>query len=681
MGEINVASDASPMDVELKETKFSFNVLQLVKTAQNEHGVRHHDYTRYRRYCTARLRRLYKSLKFTHGRGKYVRRQIVVANITDTRFLHILLYSAERAWSYAMAIKQTANGPNSRQRFHLVGRLSKAVKWADSFSHACAEKADTKTSLEATAYAAYMKGSYLVEREQQWDSALRNFESARVIYEELGKYGSVENQVLCRQRVEDEIDPNIRYCSYKMGQSKMDGAELLKLSTQEGPAFDLLKAKLEAVMSEARSQQAVSMTELNWLGRKFSIDNAKIRSCIVKGQQLEKELGASKTTLSAEKKLSVFDKIFGAYQDARRHIREDLSAAGSADGVKDNLNGLDKAVSCILLQQTMNRNLVLVTISKSRFSKQQQHLLKEEKSDKSTKPQELVRLYDLLVQNTKRKGSIFIDRDTPLRAHLSPLDSISDTWTQDRVVYQLLFAIEALLESIRVPVQDIEELVEQSEDAMGRLNLTDLLDLVTSGREQNIEETVFAVELGARKFFFQAERCFYLAHVHLASAKYAQSYILYRRACEYSEISLKEYQQIKSQQASFEHQDVIEELERLSKECRTQSCLVHALGISEASKVQRSLQNGVAKMSLNKDDPKTKKAGFLLERADDYEPMVSLPGYKEPPRIIQLPPAFQAVACKPIVLDTAINAIVFPSLEAHLKKEDKKKGFFGFWRS
>ncbi|MCO5602232.1 hypothetical protein L7F22_056360 [Adiantum nelumboides] len=610
MGEINVASDASPMDMELKETKFSFNVLQLVKTAQNEHGVRHHDYTRYRRYCTARLQRLYKSLKFTHGRGKYVRRQIVVANITDTRFLHILLYSAERAWSYAMAIKQTANGPNSRQRFHLVGRLSKAVKWADSFSHACAEKADTKTSLEATAYAAYMKGSYLVEREQQWDSALRNFESARVIYEELGKYGSVENQVLCRQRVEDEIDPNIRYCSYKMGQSKMEGAELLKLSTQEGPAFDLLKAKLEAVMSEARSQQAVIMTELNWLGRIFSIDNAKIRSCIVKGQQLEKELGASKTTLSAEKKLSVFDKIFGAYQDARRHIREDLSAAGSADGVKDNLNGLDKAVSCILLQQTMNRNLVLVTISKSRFSKQQQHLLKEEKSDKSTKPQELVRLYDLLVQN-----------------------------------------------------------------------LTDLLDLVTSGREQNIEETVFAADLGARKFLFQAERCFYLAHVHLAAAKYAQSYILYRRACEYSEISLKEYQQIKSQQASFEHQDVIEELERLSKECRIQSCLVHALGISEASKVQRSLQNGVAKMSLNKDDPKTKKAGFLLERADDYEPMVALPGYKEPPRIIQLPPAFQAVACKPIVLDTAINAIVFPSLEAHLRKEDKKKGFFGFWRS
>ncbi|MCO5585856.1 hypothetical protein L7F22_039789 [Adiantum nelumboides] len=74
----------------------------------------------------------------------------------------------------------------------------------------------------------------------------------------------------------------------------------------------------------------------------------------------------------------------------------------------------------------------------------------------------------MLIQNTKRKGPIFIGRDTPsLRARFSPLDSVSDVWTEDRVVYQLMFAIEALLESIRVPVQDLEELYEQSEDCMG----------------------------------------------------------------------------------------------------------------------------------------------------------------------------------------------------------------------
>ena len=39
----------------------------------------------YRRYCTARLRRLYKSLKFTHGRSKYTRKAITESTVTEVR--------------------------------------------------------------------------------------------------------------------------------------------------------------------------------------------------------------------------------------------------------------------------------------------------------------------------------------------------------------------------------------------------------------------------------------------------------------------------------------------------------------------------------------------------------------------------------------------------------------------
>ncbi|MCO5554639.1 hypothetical protein L7F22_008172 [Adiantum nelumboides] len=67
----------------------------------------------------------------------------------------------------------------------------------------------------------------------------------------------------------------------------------------------------------------------------------------------------------------------------------------------------------------------------------------------------------LLIQNIKWKGPIFIGRDTSsLRTRFSPTEYGSDSWTEDRVVYQLMFAIEALLESIWIPVEDIEELVD-----------------------------------------------------------------------------------------------------------------------------------------------------------------------------------------------------------------------------
>ncbi|GAB2222548.1 hypothetical protein Droror1_Dr00016666 [Drosera rotundifolia] len=375
-------------------TKFSINVLQLLKSAQMQHGLRHGDYARYRRYCTARLRRLYKSLKFTHGRGKYNRKVISESTVTDVRFLHILLYSAERAWSHAMEKRQLPDGPNRRQRIYLIGRLRKAVKWATLFAQLCAIKGDSRTSLEAEAYASYMKGSLLFEQDQNWDMALRNFKSARAVYEELGKYGDLENQVLCRERVE-ELEPSIRYCLHKIGQSDLQALELLQIGEMEGPALDLFRSKLEAVMAEARSQQAASMTEFHWLGRRFPISNAKTRVMILKAQELEKDVGGpTAESLPAEKRLGIYDKIFTSYHEARSCIRNDLAMAGSAESVKDELIGLDKAVSAVLALRTIERNLLLVRVAKSKLDRQN-----EDRREKGTKPEELVRLYDLLLQN------------------------------------------------------------------------------------------------------------------------------------------------------------------------------------------------------------------------------------------------------------------------------------------
>ncbi|KAF2311588.1 hypothetical protein GH714_025038 [Hevea brasiliensis] len=355
------------------------------------------------KYCTARLRRLYKSLKFTHGRGKYTRRAITESTVTEVRFLHLVLYLAERAWSHAMEKRQLPDGPNARQRIYLIGKLRKAVKWADLFSRLCAAKGDSRTSLEAEAYAAYMNGNLLFEQDRNWDIALKNFISARAVYEELGKYGDLENQLLCRERVE-ELEPSIRYCRHKIGESNLQASDLLQIGEMEGPALDLFKAKLEAVMAEARSQQAASLTEFHWLGHKFPISNAKTRVAILKAKELEKDLhGPTADSVPAEKKLVIFDKIFTAYHEARSSIRSDLVSAGNADSVKDDLSGLDKAVSAVLGQRTIERNQLLVTIAKSKLTR-----CRDDKNEKVTKPEELVRLYDLLLQNTSDLSDLVV---------------------------------------------------------------------------------------------------------------------------------------------------------------------------------------------------------------------------------------------------------------------------------
>jgi signal recognition particle subunit SRP68 len=71
------------------------------------------------------------------------------------------------------------------------------------------------------------------------------------------------------------------------------------------------------------------------------------------------------------------------------------ASAGNAENIRDDLNGLDKAVSAVLGLRTIERNQLLVSIAKSKFAKHP-----DDKNEKITKPEELVRLYDLLIQVT-----------------------------------------------------------------------------------------------------------------------------------------------------------------------------------------------------------------------------------------------------------------------------------------
>ncbi|PVH63802.1 hypothetical protein PAHAL_2G109900 [Panicum hallii] len=104
---------------------------------------------------------------------------------------------------------------------------------------------------------------------------------------------------------------------------------------------------------------------------------------MIVAQQVEKDLNGSATeSIAADKKLGIFDKIFSAYHDARSCICNDLASAGNAENIRDDLNGLDKAVSAVLGLRTIECNQLLASIAKSKFTKQ-----RDEKNETNTKPE------------------------------------------------------------------------------------------------------------------------------------------------------------------------------------------------------------------------------------------------------------------------------------------------------
>jgi hypothetical protein len=66
------------------------------------------------------------------------------------RALQLVLFQAERAWSYAMQIKEEADDEAGRSKFHLLRRLTKATKWSNLLCEQCrSSNADDRTILEA----------------------------------------------------------------------------------------------------------------------------------------------------------------------------------------------------------------------------------------------------------------------------------------------------------------------------------------------------------------------------------------------------------------------------------------------------------------------------------------------------------------------------------------------------
>lgn len=175
------------------------------------------------------------------NRHKFTGKKVTEELLTDNRYLLLVLMDAERAWSYAMQLKQEAN-TEPRKRFHLLSRLRKAVKHAEELERLCeSNRVDAKTKLEAQAYTAYLSGMLRFEH-QEWKAAIEAFNKCKTIYEKLASAFTEEQAVLYNQRVE-EISPNIRYCAYNIGdQSAIN--ELMQMRLRSGGTEGLLAEKL-----------------------------------------------------------------------------------------------------------------------------------------------------------------------------------------------------------------------------------------------------------------------------------------------------------------------------------------------------------------------------------------------------------------------------------------------------
>ncbi|GFV92382.1 signal recognition particle subunit SRP68 [Trichonephila clavipes] len=300
---------------------------------------------------------------------------------------------AERAWGYAMQLKQEAN-TEPRKKFHLIARLRKASKIANDLELLCESiKCDARTKLESQAYAAWIKGSLYFEL-QEWQNAMEFFRISQTIYEKLSEALNEDEVVLYKQRVE-ELIPNIRYCAYNIGDETAIN-DLLKMRLSGKTAGeDLLSNALDHLIAQTREKQAVTLSEVEWRNRKIPVRQEKIRLFLlnVQDSQMQVEQAAD-----LQAKIAVYERLLMDCKDAIQVVRDEMkdqAGKGRSEAAHSSLIFLQSYLTYIRLSKTVERNLLFIESLKENMNSPEMAV----DGKKVTKPQDLVRPYEIIIQN------------------------------------------------------------------------------------------------------------------------------------------------------------------------------------------------------------------------------------------------------------------------------------------
>lgn len=153
---------------------------------------------------------------------------------------------AERAWAYAMELKQQAS-ESARKKHHVVKRLAKASQSAQRLEILCGSLSP-ESLLQSNAYSASMRANEAFER-LEYQKSLDLFCSALSFYDTLEKAADPALEPYF-QSARDEIEPSVQFLCYSLkveSGKTVDIEQLLSIcDTSQVPGLELVSAKINA---------------------------------------------------------------------------------------------------------------------------------------------------------------------------------------------------------------------------------------------------------------------------------------------------------------------------------------------------------------------------------------------------------------------------------------------------
>ncbi len=286
--------------------------------------------------------------------------------------LQLLLFQAERAWSYAQELLSLAGLPANASkagslRHNATGRFRRAVHWATQLLSQCQVLFDVgrlgaENLLEMTAYTLVLNGRFLRYRDE-FEDALVQLSVARGILDELAESAETSRDQALATYFADEIGPEIRYCAHELGRDKaydVDGIVREQSTQHRAQIVDGYEALVQKLKNESGAESKGNERKLRpllWEGEPVPVRNPELVDVLVNVQEgevklREESIEVSRPTQTDQEKKKRRPAKGGKSKRGVAAYDNILLALSDAEDVARKLAEAQKNVSDILLPFT-----------------------------------------------------------------------------------------------------------------------------------------------------------------------------------------------------------------------------------------------------------------------------------------------------------------------------------------
>ena len=465
-----------------KTGSIKLDILLVTSTMQHQNGLRVNDYNRYSHFCRKKINKLRKLFKLTQGKGKKFQRvEITPEKVTDNKILLIAILECERNWSYGMYHKQelTAIGEDiKRLRYEITRKFKRASKNAKDVVNICDKVADIQTQLEAQAYFNVIHSNYLIFT-RKFKEALELLKTAKNIYEKIALLKDTIETLEYKEKI-NNIITSMRLCIYNLSTEKdmiFDENEFEKNVDVEDIE---ITEKIEEIKKKNSEINVIKEGEyiIHYQNMSIPIKNEKLKELFINQENLSKKIEKEENIL---KKIPLFQDYYNRIDEMIKIVKNEKNENAQGTGT-DNFtkiySNILNYIENLRIKKYIDKNISYIKDYQKEFNDIEtiNNLFEKENLKLRVKPQEIMKLYDNLIEYQKQL--ISNEKDNPDHSYLIDLNYREKIYQLSKIFFAGLFYVlnKKFLESYTIGFYIIDK-IKESNEFYEQQNLKDISNL------------------------------------------------------------------------------------------------------------------------------------------------------------------------------------------------------------